>query len=188
MRRTTATHILTTRTSLQTANVPHSTIEMDGLAGTLKVGASSRRLELPKAAAGADSSPPPDPSLGLTRAWTDAERLARWPALDYSQPRDLEPECDGICEPETRRRNLGHRVWRAPAQRRGNESAARSGTFAHNATALAATDGPHNALRSDMAKLLKALEALSATDAPTEVELANLSTWFDSFAHLLHGG
>ena len=59
--------------------------------------------------------------------------------------------------------------------------------FSHIATALAAADGPHNALRSDMAKLLKALEALTATDAPTEIELANLSTWFDSFAHLLHG-
>ena len=117
--------------------------EMDGIASSLKLGASSRRLDLPKVKAAADAPPPPDPSVGLERAWTQAERLARWPTLDYSQPRELEPECDSIY-------------------------------------------APHNALRSDMQKLGKALDALAATDAPMEMELENLSNWFDSFAHLVH--
>lgn len=119
-------------------------VTMDGLAGSLKLGVSSRRLELPKMTAAPDSAAPPDPSIGLTRAWTQAERLARWPTLDYSQPRDLEPEMDGIY-------------------------------------------APHNALRSDMAKLLKALEALAAlSDAPSDMEVENLATWYGSFAHLVH--
>ena len=71
---------------------------------SLKFAASSRRLQLPASTAAADASSggasyPPDPSIGLTRQWTNAERLHRWPTLDYSVPRDLAPELDSIYGP-----------------------------------------------------------------------------------------
>ena len=40
-----------------------------------------------------------DPADGVTRLWTNEERIARWPKLDYSVPRTIIPELDGIYAP-----------------------------------------------------------------------------------------
>ena len=56
------------------------------------------------------------------------------------------------------------------------------------------TDGPHNALRSDMAKLGKALDALTTKQQPGEASIAipdndtcaNLKLFYDDFTHLVH--
>lgn len=67
-----------------------------------KTAASSRRLlvtTVEGAPPAESTAPETDPALGLKRLWTQAERQKRWPTLDYSQPRDLEPETDGIYGP-----------------------------------------------------------------------------------------